>query len=444
MQVFIETVSQLKRRARVSVPDEQISQAVHARLQKVASTHQMKGFRRGKVPFGVVKQRFGAQVHQEVVAEQIRESFTSMIEQEQLRLASRPHVELKADEQGKPLEYIADFEVLPDIENKDYSQLKIVVPVAEVTEADIDKMLALFRDQQATWKTVDRASEEGDQVAIDFNGSFLGEKEGQSFPGGSAKGMELVLGEGRMIPGFEEGIVGMRAGEEKVIPLTFPEEYHVTDLKGADVQFVINVSRVAEKKLAEVDEALFTAYGMKGADEALFRQKIGENMTRELQNATKAKVKQQVMDALLELYQYLPVPQMLVQHEIHTLRSQMEERMGRTAKWDKDTLFADELFEKQAQRQVKLSLLMNHFVAKEHLKPDPDRVKVVIEDIAATYENPEQVISFYYTDPTAKQKVESLVLDEMVIDRLVDQMQLKESAASYDEVMAPESLVGSE
>ncbi len=442
MQVSIETTSALERRLTVGVPAERVENEVNARLQKAAKTVRIDGFRPGKVPMKVLKQRFGAGVRQEVVGEVMSQSFYEAVSQENLKPAGQPQIEPKALEEGKDLQYVATFEIFPEIEIQDYSSVKVEKPVAEVTDADVDNMIEIFRKQQAGWKEVERAAETGDKVVIDF----VGTKDGEEFAGGTGKDMELELGSGRMIPGFEDGVVGMKAGEEKVLALTFPEDYHAEELKGAAVEFKVTLQGVAEQELAEINEDLFAAYGLKEGGEEEFRAEVRKNMTRELDNAAKAKVKGQVMDGLLEVHNELQIPKALVTQEVEVLRNQMAQQFGGQAPkgLDMKALLPDDMFSEQAERRVKLGLILNELVTSENIKADADKVKETIEGFAATYEDPEEVMNYYYGNQQQLQQIEAMVLEDTVVETVLAKAEVSDKAATYDEVLAPPAEQGAD
>jgi trigger factor len=435
MQVSIETTSGLERRITVGVPAERIDSEVNARLQKSAPNLRLDGFRPGKVPMKVIKDRFGAGVRQEVIGEVMNQSFYEAVAQENLKPAGQPSIEPKNLDEGKDLEYVATFEVFPEVEEKDYSGVSITRAVAEVADADIDKMIGIFREQQATWSTVERAAASKDKVNIDY----LGTKDGEAFEGGTAEGSDLELGSGSMIPGFEDGIIGMKAGDEAVLKLNFPDEYHSEELKGAAVEFKVTVNAISEKVLAELNDDLFTAYGVKDADESKFREETGKNMARELKQAIKAQLKAKVMDAMLEIHGDIQVPQALVKQEIPTLRSQMVQQFGGAAEqMDMQSLLPDDMFTEQAEKRVKLGLILNEFISKGGITASPEKVKETIDELASTYEDPEEVVNFYYGNQQQMQQIESMVLEEAVVETMLEQVQITDENSSYEKVMSPE------
>jgi len=434
MQVSIETTSGLERRLTVGVPAERVESEVNNRLQKAAKNIRLDGFRPGKVPMKVIKQRYGAGVRQEVLGEVMSQSFYEAVTQENLRPAGQPSIEPKTLEEGKDLEFIATFEVFPDIELVDMAGFAVKKPVAEVTDADVDNMIEVFRKQQGSWETADRPAREGDKVVIDFEGS----RDGEAFEGGSAQGSELVLGSNRMIPGFESGIEGMKAGEEKVLSLSFPEDYHNEELKGAAVEFKVTLHSISEQVLAPLDEALFKQYGVEEGGEERFRKEIADNMRRELNNAVKNKVKQQVMDAVLEAHAAQEVPRALIDSEIQAMRKQMFQQFGGAGmeNLDMESLLPAEMFQEQAERRVKLGLILNEMISKNKLSADADKVRSAIEEIASTYEEPEQVVNWYYSNQQQLAGVESMVLEEELVENLLANAVVTEDSCSYQEALA--------
>jgi trigger factor len=436
MQVSIETTSTLERRLTIGVPAARVESEVNSRLQRAAKGVRLDGFRPGKVPMSVIRQRFGAGVRQEVLGEVMSQTFYEAVQQQDLKPAGRPSIEPKSLEPGKDLEYVATFEVFPQVEPGDYAAIEVVRPVAELGEADIDKMIDTLRKQQGTWVEVSRAAQQGDQVNIDFAGT----RDGEAFDGGSAQGSVLVLGSGRMIPGFEDAIVGMQAGEEKTVPLTFPEDYHSEALKGAAVEFKIKLNSVSEQQPAELNDEFFAKFGVSEGGEAAFRKEVAENMARELKNAIKNKVKSQVMDGLLSVHAALEVPKALIGEEIKVLRGQMMQQFGGAAgNLDLEKLLPDEMFSEQAERRVKLGLILNDVIAREELKADPEQVRSTIEEMASTYEDPQEVIDWYYQNQNQQQLqgVQSLVLEDQVVELLLSRAKVSEKASNYEEVLKP-------
>ncbi len=435
MQVSVEATSTLERKLTVGVPAERVDAEVDARLQKAAKTVAIKGFRAGKVPMKVVRQRFGHSVRQEVLGDVFNQTFFEAVQQKQLKPVGLPSIETKSIEPGKDIEYVATFEVFPEVTLKDYSDISLVKFTTEITEQDIDQVIESLRMQAAGWEQVERAAQDGDLVNLDF----VGTKDGEHFQGGTHFGSDLFLGSKRMIPGFEEGVVGMKPGEEKVLELSCPADYQSPELAGAQVKFEIKLHTVKERTPAPLDEKFFKRFGVTEGGEEGFRQEVLENMKRELKTAARNRIKTQIMEALLKAHPELEVPKALVKNEIGALREQaMQQFAGRfNQQMDPVQMLPDALFEKQAARRVKLGTIINEFVTKHALSADPERVKQEVDELASTYEDREQVISWYYSSKENLQGVEALVLEDQVVDMLVDGAKVTEEVSSYTEMMKP-------
>ncbi|MDG1852054.1 MAG: trigger factor [Gammaproteobacteria bacterium] len=431
MQVSIETLTGLERRMTIEVPAEEVESQVRSRLQEAAKTFNMKGFRKGKVPVKVIKNRFGEGVRQEVVGEVISQSWVEAVTKENVKPAGQPSIEPKNLEEGQNLEFIATFEVYPEIELKDFSAVTIEKKQAEILDTDIDKMIETLREQRKIYKEVDRKSQEGDQVNIDFVGTLDGEK----FDGGEAKGTKLILGSKRMIPGFEEGLVGVSSGDNLTLPLTFPEDYQNKELAGKEVEFAITVNNVSEPTLPELDDEFFASFDVAEGGLEAFRTEVRANMTRELKNANRNNIKNQVIEGLLEIHE-VDAPKALVANEINGLRQQAMQQFGGGKNID-PSMLPDDLFAEQAKRRVILSLVMSEIVSKNDLKPDADTVRGLIEEMAESYEKPEDVIKWYYSDKEQLANIEAMALEDAVIDMVIDKAKVTESSVSYEEALKP-------
>jgi len=431
MQVSIETLTGLERRMTIEVPAEEVESQVRSRLQEAAKTFNMKGFRKGKVPVKVIKNRFGEGVRQEVVGEVISQSWVEAVTKENVKPAGQPSIEPKNLEEGQNLEFIATFEVYPEIELKDFSAVTIEKKQAEILDTDIDKMIKTLREQRKTYKEVDRKSQQGDQVNVDFVGTLDGEK----FDGGEAKGTNLILGSKRMIPGFEEGLVGVSSGDNLTLPLTFPEDYQNKELAGKKVEFAITVNNVSEPTLPELDDEFFASFDVAEGGLEAFRTEVRANMTRELKNANRNNIKNQVIEGLLEIHD-VDAPKALVANEINGLRQQAMQQFGGGKNID-PSMLPDDLFAEQAKRRVILSLVMSEIVSKNDLKPDADTVRGLIEEMAESYEKPEDVIKWYYSDKEQLANIEAMALEDAVIDMVIDKAKVTESSVSYEEALKP-------
>jgi len=432
MQVSIESSTGLERQLKIGVPADKIDQEVTDRLQKATKTVSIKGFRKGKVPLRVVKQHYGKGVRQEVVGEIVNSSFYDAIQKEELRPVGQPRIDDLIDAEGQDLEYLAIFEVYPEVKLADLGKVKVSRPIADVTPEDVEKMISVLRDQQATFTAAEKAAEEGDQVNIDFVGTHKKEE----FTGGSAEGQDLVLGSNSMIPGFEDGLIGVSAGDETVLKLKFPKDYHSEELKGKAVQFAVKVNSVSEKQMPEMDDDFFKMYGVETGGEEKFREDIEANMERELRNAIRTKVKNRVMDQLFSLNK-VDVPAALVSNEITQLKQQMVQQFGGGQQIDLSML-PDDMFKDKAERRAALGVIVSEVVKVEELTPDADQVRARVDEIASTYEQPQEVVDYYYSKPEFLSSVEAVVLEDQVTELVLSKAKVKEEAQPYDEVVKPD------
>ena len=437
MQVSIETTSGLERRMIIGIPADRIDGEVDARLKKNAAQVRIDGFRPGKVPMKVLKQRFGPGVRQEVLQEVLSESFQEAVNKENLRPAGMPAIEAKTNEPGRDFEYIATFEIYPEVELADFSKIELTRQQASVEDADVDKMIDQLREQQGSFEAVERAAAAGDEVTIDY----LGKKDGEAFEGGSAEDAKLELGSGRMIPGFEDGIIGMSAGESKDLELSFPEDYHNEELKGAAVVFTITVKQVAEKKLPELDDEFFSKFGVAEGGEEAFRKEVRDNMERELSKAQRTRLKNRLMDKVRELHPDIQIPKALVKQEISALKQQTLQQFGGGAgmeNLDIDSLLPDDMFQEQADNRVKLGLVLNAIIQQQSLTADADKVRALIEEEASTYENPEEVVNYFYANQQQLQQFEYAVMEDTIVEQLLEKAQVSDESVSYETMMSPE------
>lgn len=431
MQVTVETTEGLERKMHVVVPSEQLENQVTEKLKQTAQRVRINGFRPGKVPVREVKRRFGDGIRQEVSSEIIQSTYGEALQKEDINPAGMPQIEEVKFDEGKDLEYTAVFEVFPEIEVGGMDKIQVERLVSEVSDADLDKMIETLREQNIQYAEVDRASADNDQVNIDFEG-FL---DGEAFEGGKAEGHDLVLGSGNMIPGFEEGIVGMKAGEEKEIDVTFPEDYQAENLAGKATTFKITVNKVSEPKLPELDDEFFKLFDVSEGGLEAFREEVRKNMQRELESAIKAKLKDQVMDGLSEQNEVL-LPKALIDQEINRMRQEAVQRFGGGAQLDPGMLPA-EMFTEQAEKRVKLGLLVNAIVEGNNITVDADKVRDTIEGIASAYDEPDQVVNYYYSNEQQLNHVQGMVLEDQVIDLVLDSAQVTEKTVSYEEAVKP-------
>jgi len=432
MQVSIESSTGLERQLKIGVPADRVESEVAQRLQKATKTVSIKGFRKGKVPLKVVKQQFGKGVRQEVVGEIVNSSFYEAIAQEKLQPVGQPRIDDIKDSEGQDLEFLAIFEVYPEITLADLSKVSITRPVTDLSESDLDKMIDVLRDQQATFETSDKPAVEGDQLNIDY----VGTKGGEEFPGGKAEGQDLVLGSNSMIPGFEDALIGASAGDEKLLKLKFPKDYHAEELKGAKVEFAVVVNSVSSKQLPEMNDEFFKLYGVDAGGVEKFREDVQNNMERELRNAVRSKVKNRVMNQLFDLNK-VELPAVLVDNEITQLKQQMVQQFGGGQQIDLSML-PDDMFREKAERRASLGVIVSEIVKVEELTPDEDRVRERINEIASTYEQPKEVVDYYYSQQQLLSSVEAVVLEDQVTELVLSKAKVVDEACSYEDAVKPD------
>ena len=427
MQVTVESTGALERRMRVELPAERIEQEVKSRLQSVGRTAKLKGFRPGKVPAKVVKQRYGKQVRQEVVSELMQKSYTDAVKQENLNPAGGPQIEPEVSKDDSSFAYVATFEIMPVVELKDLDKLKIEKPDVTIDDSDLDDMLLKLRKQKATWESMDRKSADGDRVVVDFTGTLKGE----AFEGGTGTEVPVVLGQGQMLPDFEKALFGIKADDEKSFKVKFPKDYHAEDLAGKKVDFAIKTHRVEEEILPPVDDELAAAFEVDEGGIDQFLEDIKENMTREADAKVKGDVREQVMNALLEANP-IDIPQTLKHQEMHSLQHEAMQRMGIE---DHDKAPPIENFEELGDKRVRLSLLISQLIADQELTVDDDKVRARVEEMCAGYENAEDMVNMYMGNPQIVQQVQPMVLEQQAIDWLLENGKTTTKKVSFTEYM---------
>ena len=430
MQFSVETTGNIDRKMTVAVPAQQIDQEVEKRLKGMAGRVKIDGFRPGKVPFAVVKKRYADSVRYEVVEKLLGSSFQDAANKEQLRVAGLPEIDLKTMEAGKDLEFVASFQVYPEVVIAGVETLSITRPVADIADADLDTMIDVIRKQNQEWNDVDRAAALGDTVKVDFDGSV----DGEAFEGGAAEDYSVELGAGRMLKDFEDGLVGMKAGDEKTIDVAFPDTYHAENLKGKTAQFKLTLKQVRESVLPEVNADFINKFGLEGASVEEFRAEIKKNMQRELDNAIKTQLKQQVMDGLADLHA-IDIPNALVKDEIRYVREEFSQNTG-----SKPDNIPDELFAPQAERRVKLGLIVGEVIRQHSLQRDPARVDAMLETVAASYEDPQELKNYYRSNRQAMQTIEAAVMEEMIVDWVMEKATVTDETRDFDSIMNPKKL----
>mgnify|MGYP001016279999 FL=1 len=430
MEATTAQANELERRIDLSIVIANVEKEMEQRLKRMGKNIKMAGFRPGKVPFSIVKQQYGDQARHEVLSEELDRVFGETVTAQKMRVAGYPRIEPKSTESTTHLEFSAIFEVYPEFTPADMSTAEIERPVLEVTAAEVDKTLDILRKQRVAYEDTDRAAAREDRVVIDF----LGKKDGEPFQGGQATDYPFVLGQGMMLPDFESAVEGAKTGQSKTFDLTFPADYFAKDLAGETVQFEITVKQVQAPKLPEVDAEFAKGMGIADGDVTKMRDEIEGNLKREVKRRIEGKVKEQVMDALIKANQ-IATPGALVDMEIQRLmqaaRQDMEQRGMKVA----DMPIQPEWFADQAKRRVTLGLILAELVKTEKLQANPEQVRAMVEENAQSYEQPDEVVRWYYAQPQRLGEVEGLVIEGNVVDWVLGKAKVTDKAAVFDELM---------
>ena len=426
MEVTVESTGTLERRMRVELPIAPIEQQVDSRLKTVGRTAKIKGFRPGKVPAKVVRQRYGQQVREEVLNEVLQKSYTEAVTQENLNPAGGPKIETE-DDNGKTFAFTATFEIMPEVKLKDLEKIKIERPDVSIGDEDIDDMLMNLRKQKASWEEVDRKSAEGDRVVIDF----VGKLKGEVFPGGEGKEYPVVLGAGQMLPDFEKGLMGVKAGDETTFKVKFPKEYHAEDLAGKKADFEINVHRVEGEVLPELNDEFAESFNVTEGGMEQFKTDVRENMEREASQKVKNDMREQVMNALLETNP-IEIPHALKHQEMHALQKEAMQRLG-----VEDAAMAPPLdnFSEGAEKRVALGLLLRQVIEDKDITVDDAMLRARVEEMCAGYENADDMVNMYMSNPQVMQQIEPMVVEQQAINWIIDNGKTKDKKISFKEFM---------
>jgi trigger factor len=428
MQVSVEKTSELSRTMTVCIPEAVVQKKMADRLKSLAREIKIDGFRPGKVPQEVVKKMYGERVRGEIAGDLIKDTYYDALEGQDLKPAGHPHIQPLDEIDG--FKYTAVFEVYPEISLKGIDELEIVRPLSSVSDTDVDGMIEKLRVQKQTWRVVDRPAQNSDNVTISFSGT----SEGENFTDGKLEDFKVICGQKKMISGFEDNLLGLTAGAHKTFILNFPEDYGNEKLAGKAAEFEVDVVEVEEPVLAEIDEAFIKAYGIEDGLIASFRADVKNNMQRELDQALRSKLKSSVMDALYGKVK-LTVPNTLVDVEIESLMKPYIETAKRQKMKLEDLKLPRDSFEDQAKRRVALGLILGEVIQKESIKLDNDKVRSTIEDMAKSYERPEDVVAWYYSDESRLNEVQQMVLEDQVVEWLVGQAKVSDETVNFNDVM---------
>lgn len=428
MQVSVESTGALERRLTVQVPADRIEQQIEERLRSLSRRAKIKGFRPGKVPYKVVRQHYGDDVRQEVLSEVVRSSFSEAVAEKQLNPAGAPRIEPESAEPGQDLRYTATIEVYPEIELTGLDGIEVERPQVEISDADVDAMLERMRKQHATWEEVQRPAARGDRVSVDFEGAI----DGEPFPGNKGENTAVELGAGSMLPEFEKALEGAEPRQELSFDVTFPDDYHGEEVAGKTARFQVTVRGVSEPRLPELDEEFAKTFGVTEGGVEKLRERLRESMQREAEQTARNRVKQQVLDGLAEANP-VDVPTALVDEEIERLRKDTAARMG--VPEDRTADLPRELFAEQAEKRVRLGLLIGELIREQDIQVDRDRLKETVDGMVAGYENPEEMARAYMQNPQVLRSLEAMVLEEQVVDHLLERAKVSDKAVSFDELV---------
>lgn len=428
MQVTVENVSELGRRMTVTVEDANIEQAVQERLKSIRPNVKMAGFRPGKVPMKMVAQTHGPAARRDVIDNLVQESMREAFTQEGVNPAGPPHID-SMDEEGEKFVYTLNYEVFPEVADIKLEDVTVQKTVAEVTEEDVDKMIETLREQRLTWDPLKRGAKEGDGVTIDFVGTI----DGEEFQGGKGQDVLIELGAGRMLPEFEEQLMGKKADQQVEVTMTFPDDYRAENLQGKEAKFDVTVKQVAKKKLPKLDKEFAAMCGVEDGVAAL-KKEVRANMERELTTALKSLNKRSAMDMLAEKNE-VALPEAPVQREAEYLAEQAKNNLRNQGVNVEGIPFDIENFKSNAENRVKLSLLIGKIISDNEIKPDEDRVKQAIDNIAASYEDPEEVVNYYNNNQEKLSEIQMTVVEDMVVEWIFDHVKVEESASTFSDVV---------
>ncbi|NKF23404.1 trigger factor [Solimonas marina] len=435
MEVQVDSPGGLRRQMRVRVPADQVAKAVDERLNNVARRAKLPGFRPGKAPRKVIEQQYGASARMEAISDIVQQTYPEALGQAGVNPAGQPQIEIQAEKAGEPFEYVANFEVYPEITLSALDALQIEKPAVEITDADIDRLVTNLRKARRTFDAVERPAREGDTVKLDF----LGKVDGEAFPGGEGKDIEFELGEGRFLPDLEKGIAGHAAGESFTVDVNFPEDYRAENLRGKTAQFEVTLKEVREPKLPDVDAEFLQAHQVdEAAGEAGLRDKCKQALEKEREKAVRNRLKNQALEQLLKANP-IDVPEALVQQEIPRMRSDAAARMnmGNIEPEKAAELLPDALFEQGAKQRVALGLLIGEVIKARDIKLDNARVETALDGISGDYEQPDQVKAYYRSRPEMMQGLRAMVLEDQVVDSLVDGVTPIEVPMSLETLLNP-------
>jgi len=412
----------------IVIPSKEIEEKVSVKILSAQKDAKIKGFRKGKAPLDVVTKMYGPEIRQDVVYDSVSHKFQHLVEDKGLKIVSRPNLIPESMERDKDVKFKATFEVYPEVKMASLSRLNYTKPSCSIEEEDLDKTIVNLQKRMSKWELADAVSEAGDQIKIDF----VGKIDGEEFEGGTAADFPVEIGSKSMIEGFEEGLIGLKAPEEKVLNLKFPDEYGKKELASKDVSFNVTVKEVSKPSLPDLNEEFFKSTGIEATSLEDYKKEVRSKLEEDLKNLLRNKTKQSAFDALSESNDF-EIPKAMIESEVANMRNDTARRMGMDPKEIDQELFPASTFEEEATKRVKIGILLNKIIEEKDLKPDPEKVKEIIEERAASYKEPQQVINYFYSDEEQLKNIESISLEEQVVDILLSEAKANEETISYEE-----------
>lgn len=431
MKFSFKSKAEVNQSLNIVVPNTDIEEQVSTKLKAAQKDSKLKGFRKGKAPMDVVSSMFGPEIRQEVIWDLASKTFSKLAQEKDLKIVSRPNLIPETLDEGKDAKFKATFEVYPEVSLAKISKISFTNFLCDITDEDLDKTINNLQKRMSQWEPVDEVSKDGDQIKI----NFVGRIDGEEFEGGTAEDFSVEIGSKSMIKGFEEGLIGLKKGDKKILELNFPEDYGKKELASKPVSFDTEVNEVLSPKLPELNEEFFKSTGIEAADVESFKTEVRTKLEEDLENILKGKVKQSLFDALIEVNEF-EVPSAMIDSEISNMKQDTARRMGMDPKEIKEDLFPNETFADEATKRVKVGILLNKIIEDKELKPDADKVKEIIEERAKNYKDPQQVINYFYSDDEQLRNIESISLEEQVVEALLSEAKSIEENISYEDCVS--------
>jgi trigger factor len=431
MKFSFKSKAEVNQSLNIVVPNTDIEEQVSTKLKAAQKDSKLKGFRKGKAPMDVVSSMFGPEIRQEVIWDLASKTFSKLAQEKDLKIVSRPNLIPETLDEGKDAKFKATFEVYPEVSLAKISKISFTNFLCDITDEDLDKTINNLQKRMSQWEPVDEVSKDGDQIKI----NFVGRIDGEEFEGGTAEDFSVEIGSKSMIKGFEEGLIGLKKGDKKILELNFPEDYGKKELASKPVSFDTEVNEVLSPKLPELNEEFFKSAGIEAADVESFKTEVRTKLEEDLENILKGKVKQSLFDALIEVNEF-EVPSAMIDSEISNMKQDTARRMGMDPKEIKEDLFPNETFADEATKRVKVGILLNKIIEDKELKPDADKVKEIIEERAKNYKDPQQVINYFYSDDEQLRNIESISLEEQVVEALLSEAKSTEENISYEDCVS--------